>query len=549
MVHIYPRPIELNENKVLGTISRIHYSDPLGSWKKEWCGNFLTAGEMEVEVYLDHLPPHEGFLKEKRHLIQEEGYFIQIKEISEKKAVVWITANSDRGYFYAFQTWNQLIKRPLEEGWVLDFPRMGRRGWVEGYYGAPWSHEKRIRALDILSGQKMNTYVYAPKNDRYHREVWAELYPPEELARLASLIQHCQKVYIDFVFAVSPGLSMEYSSALHIQSLYQKFKQLYQLGVRHFGLFLDDIPLTLMHEADRTRFGDLAEAHIQLTQDLYGLLKDLNPLNQLLVCPTQYFGKGDEDYITRLGNALPEDIQLFWTGRTICSPEIDVREARIFYEQTSHQALYWDNYPVNDANMRDEMHIGPFINRHPQLYLYSSGLIANVMEYAEASLIPLITIAHYLWNPKAYDAQVSYRYATEQIVGERLATEFTKISDCFNQSPISSLPGSELLMRWLEHQRKWPSDPTAHEQFKQVVREYQSSAQQLFHMENTALLQELSPWVQKVVEDLQYLMDVLEAPTIQEMEKIAEKAYRNQVQALGFFPYLISSELINQKKK
>lgn len=546
---IYPQPVEITEIRKIGTMGSIHYIDPHERWKEEWRSSFSSEGEFKVEVYLEQTPPYESFRWEKAHLVKAEGYFIQIQQVSEEQAAVWIWARSERGYFYAYQTWSQYIGKVLREGWILDFPRMKRRGWVEGYYGAPWTHEKRVRAMNILAGHKMNTYVYAPKNDRYHREAWADLYPPEELDHLALLIQQCQKVYIDFVFAVSPGLSIEYSSSLHSQALFRKYKQLYELGVRHFGLFLDDIPLSLMHEADRAQYQDLPEAHIELTQTLFALLKNLDPMNQLLVCPTQYFGKGNETYITRIGNALPEEVELFWTGRTICSPEIDAREARIFYEQTGHQPLYWDNYPVNDANMRDEMHIGPYLHRHPDLYLYTSGIIANVMEYAEASLIPLITIAHYLWNPKTYQAKNSYRYAIEQIVGEEQAEDFIKISDCFNQSPISPLPGEELLMRWLEHQRKWPSDQAAHDQFIEIVNQYQSAAQQLFKMENTTLLQELSPWIQKVIKDLQYLLDVLEAPTVHEMESIAEKTYKDHVKALGFFPYLISSELINQKKK
>ncbi|MEW9668851.1 beta-N-acetylglucosaminidase domain-containing protein [Ammoniphilus sp. 3BR4] len=551
MKHVYPRPAKVEEGQSIGAIATIQYFDKQGWWKS-WITEHHVSfreGEVVVEVYTEKIPPYPHFQWEKQYLTLAEGYFLEVRKVSEKKAAVWIYAPSARGYFYAFQTWRQLLQSPLNEGWILDQPRMKRRGIVEGYYGSPWSLEERKRALSILSSQKMNTYVYAPKNDRYHRDKWDSLYPPEELGQLSSLAYDCQKYHVDMIFAVSPGLSIQYTSNEHANLLFDKYKQVYDIGVRHFGLFFDDIPLSLFHESDRAAFPSLTDAHIHFIQKVFAKLKQLDEGNSLVVCPTQYFGKGDEEYIRRLGQEVPEEVDILWTGRTICSPEIDIREARIFYEQTGHQPLFWDNYPVNDANMRDEMHIGPFLNRHPLLYLHSTGLIANVMEYPEASLIPLITIAHYLWNPAAYQPSESFEFAVKSIVGDSLAHPFIHISDCINQSVLSPLPGSKLLTKWLEHQRKWQQDPQSHQSFKRIVEEYQEQAQQLLHLENVKLRNEMLPWIQKVMEDFQFLLSVLEAKSPEEAERMIEETYQNQVKALGFFPYLISREFIDQIKK
>ena len=45
---------------------------------------------------------------------------------------------------------------------------------------------------------------------------------------------------------------------------------------------------------------------------------------------TVYWGRGDEAYIARLGAAIPGDVDLFWTGRAICSPTLDLDDARRF---------------------------------------------------------------------------------------------------------------------------------------------------------------------------------------------------------------------------
>ena len=67
----------------------------------------------------------------------------------------------------------------------------------------------------------------------------------------------------------------------------------------------------------------------------------------------------------------------------------------------------------------NEMHLGPIEGREEDLYRYCDGIISNVMEYAECSKIPLLTIADYLWNPKSYNKEESYDYALKTILGEK----------------------------------------------------------------------------------------------------------------------------------
>ncbi|MBQ8015436.1 MAG: beta-N-acetylglucosaminidase domain-containing protein, partial [Clostridia bacterium] len=104
-------------------------------------------------------------------------------------------------------------------------------------------------------------------------------------------------------------------------------------------------------------------------------------------------------------------------------------EAVRFIEGTYHKPLYWDNYPVNDCSMYNEMHISPIINRDPDLYKYSEGIIANCMEYAECSKIPLITFADYLWDSENYDPQKSWEGAIKQVVGADNADNFIVFAD------------------------------------------------------------------------------------------------------------------------
>ena len=42
-------------------------------------------------------------------------------------------------------------------------------GVVEGFYGRPWTEAERRMMLHFLGEHGMNLYVYAPKDDPYHR--------------------------------------------------------------------------------------------------------------------------------------------------------------------------------------------------------------------------------------------------------------------------------------------------------------------------------------------------------------------------------------------
>ena len=283
--------------------------------------------------------------------------------------------------------------------------------------------------MSLMAKNRMNTVYYAPKDDLYHREKWREEYPEDELVKLRELVGLSRKYYMSFYWCVAPGLSMKYSDEKEFDTLVNKTKQLYSIGVRCFGLLLDDIDEELAFPEDKAVYGETVNAHIELINKYCSALTELDPSIRLTVCPTLYHGRGNEYYISKLGRNIPPLVSVFWTGRDICSRELTSLEAIKFSEHTCHKPLYWDNYPVNDCSMFNEMHISPIINRDADLYKYSEGIISNCMEYAECSKIPLITFADYLWDSVNYDPQKSWEAAIRQVVGKADADNFVIFAD------------------------------------------------------------------------------------------------------------------------
>src|SRR4051812_34331625 len=129
------------------------------------------------------------------------------------------------------------------------------RGTIEGFYGPPWSHEQRRDHLAFSAGIGLNTYVYAPKDDPYHRRLWRTPYPPVELARIADLARTAAGLGVRFVYALHPALSMRFADDAEHETLAAKAAQLHGAGVRAFALLFDDVPTELSDATDRARFG------------------------------------------------------------------------------------------------------------------------------------------------------------------------------------------------------------------------------------------------------------------------------------------------------
>lgn len=363
---------------------------------------------------------------------KETTFADDISRLTDEKYVITtseneiiVKASCEKGAFRGAHTLAKLIKKnELKVGILTDYPLFKTRGYIEGFYGPTWENGKRLSVMKLMASYGMNTFFYAPKDDIYHREKWRELYPENELENLKNLFNVANENYLDFHWTIGPGLTYRYTSDEDFTILINKIKNIYDIGIRNFGLLLDDIPWEFQYEEDEKAFDSVVDAHIFLVNKTYAALKDIDASIKLTVCPTQYSGDCNEYYITKFGSNIPADVDLFWTGAEICSRVLTVRESNEFTYSTVHRPLYWDNFPVNDCEMFQEMHMGALIGRDKELYKHCEGIISNVMEFAECSKIPLMTIADYLWNPLTYNPDESLKNAHQEILGDDANTFF-----------------------------------------------------------------------------------------------------------------------------
>jgi hyaluronoglucosaminidase len=286
------------------------------------------------------------------------------------------------------------------------------RGVIEGFYGPPWSLADRCSVIEFLATRGMNAYVYAPKSDPKHRDRWRDTYDASELDGFRTLAEHAAQNQTRFGFALSPGLDIDYGSARDREMLVEKLAPLLGIGVDWIVLALDDIP---------NRPG-LAVEQAQFAVWLLDELRRRRADPHLTLVPTEYVGTRPTAYLEALAAELPSEVDVMWTGPTVCSPVVRAADARAWATALAgRRPLLWDNYPVNDGTMTRSLHLGPYRGREPDLTDELDGVLCNPMLQAHASQVALATAADFLCRPEEYEPDASWSRAIAAVGGTRAA--------------------------------------------------------------------------------------------------------------------------------
>ncbi|MFI5694908.1 beta-N-acetylglucosaminidase domain-containing protein [Kribbella sp. NPDC051586] len=374
----------------------------------------IVDGEAAVTVHLGGT----GLDVEPAAGLPAEGYVVAVGDHQ-----LVLDGVDARGTYYAALTLDQLVQGNHVDGVeIRDWPTLPYRGSIEGFYGTPWSHADRLDHLDYLGAHRMNTYQYAPKDDVYHREQWRDPYPADKLAELGELIERAQRNKVDFTFALSPGLSIRYTSDDDYQALIAKFEALYALGVRVFNVPLDDIEYETWHsDEDAAKYGTGGGAAGAAQADLCNRIQrewiaskaDLAPLQMV---PTEYYDVHETPYKQALREQLDPAVIVHWTGTAVVPEKITSAQAAEAKAVFGHDILIWDNYPVNDY-AHGRILLAAYTGREPGLAEHVVGVISNPMNQAAASKLALYSFAEFGWKPATYDADASWHRAIAERAG------------------------------------------------------------------------------------------------------------------------------------
>lgn len=290
------------------------------------------------------------------------------------------------------------------------------RGVVEGFYGTPWTHQQRLELFDFMEQKGMNAYIYAPKDEDYHRKLWRQAYPDEQRKQLKELVRRAKSRNVEFIYAISPGNDIDFSGAnkeSDRQAMEIKLQAMYKLGVRRFALLFDDIPVK---DADGQ-----AEFANWLNESFVNTHRGCKPL---ILVPTEYFRKDMEskgepnEYTKKLSQALSQDILVLHTGEEVCPDGLKMETMEQVNKIYGRVTGLWWNYPVNDYIKRS-VGLGPISDIDSKLGNREiSAFFVNPMENAALSRIAIATAADFSVNPAGYNPEESWTRAVKEQYGD-----------------------------------------------------------------------------------------------------------------------------------
>lgn len=360
----------------------------------------------------------------------ENKYDMHVLKVFEDGDIVILGKDTDAA-FYALATLEQMFAQSesgtLKVSTFEDYAFQKYRGAVEGYYGYPWSVEGTLDWMEFAKRYKMNMFLYGPKSDPYHLGKWDEEYPEEvseedskngvrtkdEMRQYAEAAAASK---VSFVWVAHPAMQkpIDFTNEETIEEglvrLMDKFSHMYDLGVRQFGIFVDDISESVAAQTADMQVYMLNEIQNRLYEKYNG--EGQSPEDQVkgLFFTPAWYTTGSSYGASCLPKfkAVHEDVEFCFTGNAVFS-NISNSSATTFKNWLGRTPVMWWNYPVNDAS--DAVFYTNPINHY---YGQDSnptnleGVLSNPMNYAEASKVAFFGLADYTWNPKAFDAMANW---------------------------------------------------------------------------------------------------------------------------------------------
>jgi len=277
----------------------------------------------------------------------------------------------------------------------------GMKGWL-------WLPHQYLAEIPVLAAYRMNFLMncYGSMHDIEHYpwgspqcNRWWEPLPEGKKQAYAEVVRSCQQHGLNFCFSLNPNLfatrTVRYDSAEDLEALWQHYTWMQSLGVQWFNVQFDDISQ-----------GIDPAGQARLTNALLQRLREHDLEAQMVICPTFYWGTGEEAaawaYLEVLARELDPDVYVIWTGDAVVTKRITQPAAASYRRVVGHRLFIWDNYPVNDGN--PTLHLGPVTGRDVGLCEVADGYMSNPMSpQNEINRLPLLTIADYAYNPWSYD--------------------------------------------------------------------------------------------------------------------------------------------------
>ncbi len=472
--------------------------------------------------------------------------------------VIILGENTD-ATFYGIASLEQILDNGTQNLTCVkidDYADIQYRGVIEGYYGVPYSAETTKDLFHFMARYKMNSYMYGAKSDPYHSQKWQEAYPDSITAEqkaigylsapmMRDITKTAHNNKVNFIWAIHPGGAFtENKDNNVIGRIMDKFQKMYDLGVRQFGIFVDDIGVpqdSISLALNAKRLTEAQQAVEARWNKIYKAPADtVRPINFVpqLYAYSWFNDTVRHNFFTALSHT-PKQVVVYITGAKIWSVP-NSHDLSIVSKSFGRPLAWWWNYPCNDNDMSKLFVRDTYTNFADERWIDNdaqleatlkgaSALISNPMQQGSASRIALFGVGDYGWNHRGFDNKGSYQAALQAVIGKKNAKAFEHLSHYlryYDAEPLLSLI----------HQYKETGNAGSLKAEMELLMSNCNTFQMMKHSScksDSLLYADISPWVEKV-SDMAYLVhQLLTAIEAKEMGKPFAKVLQNKLLTLA----------------
>ena len=352
----------------------------------------ILVGIKDSNQYVDQYVGEHYSVKTTQLFDQLDSYLLKV----DNGTITVLGKDTDAAFYgltSLYHIFKQLDGTNIRNFTMEDYANVASRGFIEGYYGNPWSTTDRMKLMEWGGYYKLNSYFYAPKDDPKHNSKWRELYTDEEIeTKIKPLAEAGNKSKCRFVFALHPYMynAIRYNSEENYQAdlkvLQAKFEQVIKAGVRQIAILADDAGN--VGGANYTKTLTDMTAWLKEMQKTYPDLKLTLPF-----CTQEYMYNGESYY-----QNFPANIQIVMTGGRVWG-EVTNNFTTTFTNNVGRGPYMWINWPCTDNSKKHLIMGGYTTFLHPGVDPNKiQGIVLNPMQQSEPSKVAIFGNACYSWN-------------------------------------------------------------------------------------------------------------------------------------------------------
>ncbi|OUN24350.1 beta-N-acetylglucosaminidase domain-containing protein [Pseudoflavonifractor sp. An85] len=359
----------------------------------------VVSGKTNILVGIEGSNGYVDTYAEKNVAVETQDLYNKLDSyvLDNDNGVITVVGKDTDAAFYGLTTlyhvFAQMDSFTIQEFHVEDWADVASRGFIEGYYGNPWSTEDRQNLMTWGGYYKLNSYFYAPKDDPKHNANWRELYTEEEIQnKIIPLAEAGNASKCRFVYALHPFMynavrfNNDENYQADLKAVQAKFAQVIEAGVRQIAILADDAA----HVGNNN--------YIKFLTDMSNWLKEMQKtypdLKMTLPFCTQEYMYGGESYYAQ----FPENVQIVMTGGKVWG-EVTDNFTSSFTNKVGRGPYMWINWPCTDNSKKHLIMGGYTTFLHPGVNPANiQGIVLNPMQQSEPSKVAIFGNACYSWN-------------------------------------------------------------------------------------------------------------------------------------------------------